>query len=236
MDLASNNAETLKKAQNGDKNALDTVVSANMGLVKAIAKRFIGRGTEFEDLVQIGSIGLVKAVRNFDVSAGNRFSTYAFPLITGEIKKHLRDDGTIKVSRTLKRDAAVVNRARQEYIKENGEEPTLSYLAEKSGLDAEEVVRAIEASTPVLSFSYQNDDGDKTMENLVGTDNIGDVCEKISLRQSLSALEKTEREIVVYRYYLCLSQKETGERLGLTQVMVSRKEKKILEKLKNELS
>ena len=230
-----NSAEALEKAQNGDKASLESVVSANMGLVKAIAKRFIGRGTEYEDLVQIGSIGLMKAVRNFDTSAGTMFSTYAFPLITGEIKKHLRDDGTIKVSRTLKRDASVISRLRQEYIKENGEEPTLSYLAEKSGLNSDEVVKAIEASTPILSFSYQNEDGE-TIENIVGVDEISEECEKISLRQALLLLEKTEREIVVNRYFLCLSQKETGEKLGMTQVAVSRKEKKILEKLRNELA
>lgn len=229
-------SEAIERAQNGDRNALDSVVTSNLGLVKAIAKRFIGRGTEYEDLVQIGSIGLMKAVRNFDVLAGTRFSTYAFPLITGEIKKHLRDDGTIKVSRVLKHDASVVNRIRQEYIKENGEEPPLSVITEKSGLDAAEVARAIEASTPVLSFSYQNDEGDRTVEDMVGSDNIGELCEKISLRQSLMLLEKTEREIVVDRYFLGLSQKETGERLGLTQVMVSRKEKKILEKLRDELT
>jgi RNA polymerase sporulation-specific sigma factor len=228
-----NTPAILERAGKGEKEAFDAVVLANMGLVKAIAKHFRDRGTDYEDLVQIGSIGLMKAVKNFDITAGTRFSTYAVPLITGEIKKHLRDDGIIKVSRELKRESAIVSKKRQEYVKENGEEPAVSVLASLCGLPEEEVVRACEASTPMLSFSEP--EGDTTLENLIGADNISATVEKISLRQAMLSLDHEEREIIYNRYFLGKSQKETGDVLGMTQVMISRKEKRIIEKMRNEM-
>ncbi|MDD4125421.1 MAG: sigma-70 family RNA polymerase sigma factor [Eubacteriales bacterium] len=228
-----NNPDLLERAKRGEKAAFDTVVIANMGLVKAIAKHFRDRGTDFEDLVQIGSIGLMKAVKNFDITAGTRFSTYAVPLITGEIKKHLRDDGIIKVSRELKRESALVSKKRQEYIQENGEEPTISALALLCGISEEDVANACEATMPMLSFSEP--EGDTTLENLIGTDNISAAVEKISLRQAMLCLAHDEREIIFNRYFLNKSQKETGEILGMTQVMISRKEKKIIKKMRQEM-
>ena len=228
-----NAPQAIEKAQNGDKAAFDRIISANMGLVRSIAVRFTGRGTEYEDLVQIGSIGLIKALKNFDLGAGTCFSTYAVPMVTGEIKKHLRDDGAIKVSRNVKRDAANVARKRQDFVKENGREPTVNELASLAGISAESVVAACEASAPMLSFSAPA--GDATLENLVGADNIDEACEKLSLRQAISKLDPEERAIVAQRYYLGRSQKETGEKLGLTQVTVSRREKNILKKLRESL-
>ncbi len=228
-----NSPDQLKLAKDGDKAAFDRIISANLGLVRSIAAHFTGRGTEYEDLVQIGSIGLIKALRRFDLNAGTCFSTYAVPMVTGEIKKHLRDDGAIKISRNVKRDAANVARKRQDFLKEHGREPTVTELASLAGIDAESVVTACEASAPMLSFSAPA--GETTLENLVGNDNISEICEKISLRQAISRLNETERAIVVQRYYLGRSQKETGERLGLTQVTVSRREKSIIEKLRSSL-
>ena len=223
----------ISAAQNGDRRAFDSIISANLGLVRSIAARFTGRGAEYEDLVQIGSIGLIKALKNFDVGAGTCFSTYAVPMVTGEIKKHLRDDGAIKVSREIKRDAALISRKRQEYIKEHGRDPTVNELASLAGITVENAVRACEASAPMLSFSAQ--EGETSLENVVGTDNIAEICEKISLRQAIALLDDEERGIVVQRYFYNRSQKETGERLGLTQVTVSRREKRILEKLRQAL-
>ncbi|MBO4500978.1 MAG: sigma-70 family RNA polymerase sigma factor [Clostridia bacterium] len=228
-----NSPEELRLAKEGDRAAFDRIIAANLGLVRSIAARFTGRGTEYEDLVQIGSIGLIKALKNFDLGAGTCFSTYAVPMVTGEIKKHLRDDGAIKVSRNIKRDAANVARKRQDFIKENGREPTVNELASLTGISAENVVAACEASAPMLSFSAPL--GDATLENLVGTDNIAETCEKLSLRQAISRLDPEERAIVELRYFLGRSQKETGERLGLTQVTVSRREKHILQKLRESL-
>jgi RNA polymerase sporulation-specific sigma factor len=228
-----NTPELFEKAKSGDKDAFDKVVLANMGLVKAIARHFTDRGTDFEDLVQIGSIGLMKAVKNYDLSSGNRFSTYAVPLITGEIKKHLRDDGIIKVSRELKRISSLVAKKRQEYVKEHGEEPSVSVLASLCDLSEIDVANACEATLPTLSFSEP--EGDTTLENLIGSDNITAAVEKISLRQAMLCLKHDEREIIFNRYFLNKSQKETGELLGMTQVMVSRKEKKIIEKMRKEM-
>lgn len=220
-------------AKRGDREAFDRLVLANMGLVKAIAKHFTERGTDFEDLVQIGSIGLMKAVKNYDIFSGNRFSTYAVPLIAGEIKKHLRDDGIIKISRDLKRDSALVSKKRQEYIQKYGDEPTVSTLANLCGLSEIRVANACETTLPMLSFSEP--EGDTTLENLIGSDNISSAVEKISLRQAMLCLKHEEREIIFNRYFLNKSQKETGKLLGMTQVMVSRKEKKIIEKLRKEM-
>ena len=220
-------------AKRGDREAFDRLVLANMGLVKAIAKHFTERGTDFEDLVQIGSIGLMKAVKNYDIFSGNRFSTYAVPLIAGEIKKHLRDDGIIKISRDLKRDSALVSKKRQEYIQKYGDEPTVSALANLCGLSEIRVANACETTLPMLSFSEP--EGDATLENLIGSDNISSAVEKISLRQAMLCLKHEESEIIFNRYFLNKSQKETGKLLGMTQVMVSRKEKKIIEKLRKEM-
>lgn len=231
--MDKNPNELIHKAQSGDKEVFDELVMNNMGLVRTIAKRFAGRGTDMEDLIQIGSIGLIKAVRHFDLSAGTKLSTYAVPLITGEIKKFLRDDGAIKVSRDIKHNSSVVSRKRREYITEHGEEPNVSTLAAICEMSEEDVIRACEASAPMLSFSEPA--GDTTLENLIGMDSIGEMCEKISLRQALALLEKDEKDIIVNRYFLGRSQKETGDALSMTQVMVSRKEKKIMEKLKEYL-
>ncbi len=229
------NDSLLPKAQDGDRVAFDTVISGNMGLVKSIAVRFRERGVDFEDLVQIGTIGLIKAVRNFDLSAGTRFSTYAVPMIMGEIKKFLRDDGTIKVSRELKRTGFLLQRKRDEFIRDNHTEPTIAQLAEMCGIEVETAAEAVEASSPLLSFSAPMGDGEATLENVVGTDNIGELAEKISLRQAINLLDNTDRQIIVMRYWKGMSQSEVGKAVGMTQVMVSRREKKIICRLRDEL-
>ncbi|MFA6730384.1 MAG: sigma-70 family RNA polymerase sigma factor [Eubacteriales bacterium] len=228
-----NASDLLERARGGEKPAFDKVVLANMGLVKAIARHFADRGTDFEDLVQIGSIGLMKAVKNFDPEKGTRFSTYAVPLITGEIKRHLRDDGIIKISRQLKREASLVAKTRRDYMAKNGEEPRLGVISALTGLSEQEVARACEATCPMLLLS--GPDEEHPLEGVLGEDNIALSVEKISLRQALGILERLERELIINRYFLGKSQKETGEVLGMTQVMVSRKEKKIIEKIRNEM-
>lgn len=229
-----NEAELLNRARGGDPDALSEAVKQNMGLVKAMALRFRERGTEVEDLIQIGSIGLIKAIRGFDTEYGTRFSTYAVPLIIGEIKKYLRDDGIIKISREVKRKSALVCRERQRLIMETGFEPRVTELAKASGMSDEEVVSALDAAAPVSSLSEQI--GDRCLEEIIPTDNISEYCEKLSLRQALSTLPRDERELMTLRYYKNLSQAKTAAILGMTQVKVSRKEKKIIEKLRKELA
>ncbi len=220
-------------AQQGDKNALDILVRENMGLVKSIAYRFRDRG-EVEDLVQIGVIGFIKAVRGFNFEKETVLSTYAVPLITGEIKRFLRDDGTIKVSRDLKQRGRLVLKAREKYISEYGTEPSLTELARLCDLTEEKVLEALDCALPVMSFSSPY--GDKTVEDFLGDDIMAPLTEEIALRQAVSLLPAEERMLIECRFYRCMSQQQTGEILGCTQVKVSRMEKKIMEKLRKQLS
>lgn len=223
----------IEKAQGGDADALEQLVTGNMGLVKSIAIRFRDRGVEFEDLCQIGTIGMIKAIRNFDFTHGTMFSTYAVPLIMGEIRKYLRDDGIIKVSRDLKRKGVFVLRTKEAYISENGREPTISELAAACNITVDEVVECLDASMSVMSFSEPV--GEVLLEDMLGFDNISELCDNIALRQAIAKLPEDEKQLVYYRFYKGLSQNKVGELFGMTQVKISRMEKKIMEKLKGAL-
>ncbi len=225
-----NPPELLDRARSGDSAAEDALVRENMGLVKSVAARFLGRGVEFDDLCQLGAIGMLKAIRNFDTSLGTAFSTYAVPLIIGEIKRFLRDDGMIKVSRDLRQKGAFLLRKREEYTAENGCEPTVTELAAYCGCTVEEAVEGLDAGNAVLSFSEPV--GERALEDLIGTDNISELCEREALRQAIQELPAQEKQLVLLRFYRGLSQQKVGELLGMTQVKVSRMEKKVLEKLR----
>ncbi|MBQ3154050.1 MAG: sigma-70 family RNA polymerase sigma factor [Clostridia bacterium] len=228
-----NSPELLTRARAGDAAAEETLMRENMGLVKSVAARFLGRGTEFEDLCQLGSIGMLKAIRNFDTSYGTAFSTYAVPLIIGEIKRFLRDDGMIKVSRELRQKGAFLLRRKEEFTSEHGREPTVTELAEFCGCSVEEAVEGLDAGNAVLSFSEPV--GERALEDLIGTDNIDELCEREALRQAVLDLPAEEKQLVLLRFYRGYSQQKAGEVLGMTQVKVSRTEKKILEKLRRML-
>ncbi len=228
-----NAPELLEKAKAGDTLAEEKLMQDNMGLVKSVAARFLGRGADFEDLCQLGSIGMLKAIRNFDTSYGTAFSTYAVPLIIGEIKRFLRDDGMIKVSRELRQKGAFLLRKKEEFTAENGREPTVTELAAYCECSVEEAVEGLDAGNAVLSFSEPV--GERALEDLIGTDNIGELCEKEALRQAVLSLPKEEKQLVLLRFYRGYSQQKAGEILGMTQVKVSRTEKKILEKLRKAL-
>lgn len=229
-----NELALFKAAQDGDKSALETLVTDNLGLVKSLAVRFRDRGTEIEDLIQIGAIGLIKAIRGFDEGFGTRFSTYAVPLICGEIKKHLRDDGIIKVSRELKRKSAVICREKQRIMTETGKEPHISELALVSGMSVEEATRALDATAAVGSL-YDGGEGELTPEETLWEDNVAAFSESFALKQAIKRLPDEEKKIVLLRYYRGMSQASTARCLGLTQVKISRREKKIMEKLKKEI-
>ena len=226
----------IRQSHDGDEKAREQLVEENIGLIWCIVKRFYGRGAEPEDLFQIGSIGLLKAIDKFDMTYDVKFSTYAVPMIMGEIKKYLRDDGIIKVSRELKRTGVLLQRKREEFMREKCAEPTVAELAALCGIETEEAAAALEASSPLLSFSAPVGDGEATLENLVGSDNIGELAEKISLRQAIAALDETDRRIIVLRYWKGLSQSDVGRTVGMTQVMVSRREKRIISRLREELA
>lgn len=232
----SDNAEYLKSAANGDEAACEKLIKNNYTLVTSVARRFLGRGCELEDLIQIGMIGMLKAIRSFDVDRGFSFSTYAVPMIMGEIRKFLRDDGLIKVGRKRKQNAYAVIRASETFAKEHGREAKLSDISEMTGLDIKEVGEALEACAPVVSTSALVGDSDGlTVEN---TSALSDTSfekevEKIALLEAVKLLEPIKRKIIILRYYKNLSQQETAEALGLTQVKISREEKKIYSLLRD---
>ncbi len=227
-------AALITRAKEGDGEALELLVDENTGLVRSIAVRFTGRGVDYDDLCQIGHIGMIKAIRNFDTERGTAFSTYAVPLIIGEIKRFLRDDGEIKVGREIKRRGALVMAAREKFITENEAEPTVSQLAQICGLSEEETVECITATSATVSLSEQVGD-DATIEDFIGVDFTPELNEKIALRQAINTLPDEEREIIYLRYFKNLTQTEVGRIMNMTQVTVSRREAKALAKLREEL-
>ena len=233
------NLELIRKYQEGDNKALEKLIEDNMGLVKNIARRFFGRGTEYEDIVQIGTIGMIKAAKSFDESYNTVFSTYAVPLIIGEIRRFLRDDGMIKVSRDVRKKGSVILHAKEEFQKEHLRDPKISELAEICGFSEDEVVYALDASTPVSSLqeSVGTDENSATIEEMTASDSneIESVIDNIALREAISHLPKIQQQIVHLRFFKELSQQQTANLLGLTQVKVSREEKKIFAFLRKEL-
>ena len=234
------NQELLKKASQGDESATEELMRINFGLVRSIVQRFRDRGVEYDDLMQIGSIGMLKAIRSFDPSKGTVFSTYAVPLIIGEIRRFIRDDGLIKVSRIYKQQGATLMREREKYISENGAEPKIEELAKRCGMSIEDAAVAIDASSAVasLSASINGDDETYTLESTLSSEKneIDGKIEHIALSQAISSLPPLWRKIVTLRYLREYSQQKTAEMLGLTQVKVSREEKKIFDVLRKQLS
>lgn len=233
------NFELLVRIKSGDEGALEALVRENLGLVKKIALRFTGRGAEYEDLIQIGVIGMIKAARSFDFDFCTVFSTYAVPLIMGEIRRFLRDDGPIKVGRGLKKRGMEIMRARQHFLAENGREPHISELCEMTDLSEEEIAESMEAISGVMSLSdpVNGEEGGVTLENSIADDSMAldKLTDRIALSEAIRKLPQLWREIIRLRYFKDLSQSETGRVLGLTQVKISREEQKILTQLKKAL-
>ena len=228
----------LKKAQEGDPEAELRLMEINQGLVNGLAHRFKGRGTDFEDLVQIGSIGMLKAIRSFDLSRGTAFSTSAVPLIIGEIRRFLRDDGMIKVSRNQKRLGARLMHQRELYLSEHGMEPPLSVLAELAGVSPEEAAGAMDSAAPVHSLSEPIGEDDLLLENILPStdDSLHKLVEQIALEETIKTLPALWKKILLLRYFRDYSQQQTADALGLTQVKISREEKKIFNHLREKLA
>lgn len=206
------------------------LIEANVRLVHSCCKRFTGRGMEYDDLFQVGCIGLLKAAEGFDESRGLCFSTYAVPTILGEIKRLFRDNGAVKVSRSLKELSMKVQREK-ERIEKSGREATLSLLSENLGASAEEIAEAIAASRNVISLTFENPDGERELQ--LPTESYEDeICSKLLIEDAIARLNKEEREIITLRYFGEKTQTESASILGISQVQVSRKEKKALEKLR----
>lgn len=233
------NYALIERAQKGDEEALTELLLRNAGLVRSIALRYVGRGTELEDLESLGNMGLIKAVRSFDLARGCAFSTYAVPLIFGEIRRFLRDDGPIKVSRAQKRIGASLATARESLAAEGVTDPPLSLVAARAGVSTETAREALEALTPPRSLAESplGEEGGATLADLISDSSETEAAfEKMALRAAIESLPELRRKILLLRYYRDLSQVETARLLGLSQVKISREEKKILAFLREKLS
>ena len=222
----------LRRARQGDREAAGKLVEENAGLIWSIARRYFGRGVEPDDLYQLGALGFLKAIAGFDTQYGTQFSTYAVPKIAGEIRRFLRDDGAIKVSRTLRERSQSIYSAREKLRVQLGREPVLSELAEETGLSVEEIADADLASAAPESFQQEMGDG-LTLETLLGTESPEEsLIEQLSLRAAIDLLPERERMTILLRFFKALTQEQTARVLGVSQVQVSRLERRALQKLR----
>lgn len=229
----TDNAALLKRAEMGDAKAEEELVEKNMGLVYSIAGRFTNRGCEAEDLIQIGAMGLIKAVKKFDRSFGVKLSTYAVPMIIGEIKRFLRDDGAIKVSRSVKENAARARRAEEELRRRLGRDPTITELARETGMDEWDITEAFDASLPPESLYSGAEDENPIINRLASDDTEERIVDKVFLKDALKTLSGREYEIIFQRYFRGRTQSEVAARVGVSQVQISRIEKSALMKLRS---
>ena len=229
----------IEKSHNGDKEAREQLVEENIGLIWCVVKRFYGRGTDAEDLFQIGCIGLIKAIDKFDLSYDVKFSTYAVPMISGEIKRFLRDDGMIKISRSLKELSYRTFQTREQMTDPIGREPTLEELSQEMGVEKEELVQAMEASGEVESL-YSGPIHQKEGSEISLLDKLEEkehreekILDRMLLGQLLEKLDGQERRLIYLRYFAEKTQSAVGKEMGISQVQVSRMEKKIIQNLRD---
>ena len=230
--------QLLREAQQGDENAMEILVTKNAGLVKSIVRKFLNRDAEYEDLFQIGYMGLVKAIHNYDESFNVRFSTYAVPLVMGEIKRFLRDDGIIKVSRSIKEVRQQVAKTTAELKEKLQREPTVNEIAQVLDMDVQELVVAMESALPCLSIYepiYEDEDSAMLLLDRLSDARQNNIENRIALKEMLSQLEARDRQIIIMRYFMDKTQSETAKKLGVSQVQVSRLEAKILKKMRTSM-
>ncbi|MGB9813841.1 MAG: SigF/SigG family RNA polymerase sporulation sigma factor [Thermovenabulum sp.] len=232
------NIELLSKAKSGDELAKEKLIQRNLALVYNIAKRFENRGFELEDLIQIGTIGLLKAIDKFDLSYNVKFSTYAVPMIIGEIKRQIRDNNTIKISRKIKEISYKIQKTKEFLEKQLGREPTIREISEELGISIEEINMSLEASKPIISLNevaYQDDSNPIYVLDKIETnpEDMISILDNISLKEAISKLEGIERKVIFLRYFKDKTQSQIAEILGISQVQVSRLEKRILQKMRN---
>ena len=233
------NKDDIIAAQNGNQEKLEKILKDNNGLTWSIVKRFTGRGYEVEDLYQIGCMGFIKAIKRFDASFDVKISTYAVPYILGEIKRFIRDDGLIKVSRSIKELGIKIRETEQEYIKREGKEITINLLAKKLKVTKEEIAVAIDSTRTIESLNDDNPSDDKLskLETIsTGTDEANMIINKISIKELIENLDTREKEIILLRYYKEKTQTEVAQILGITQVQVSRIESRVLSNMKKSLT
>lgn len=225
--------ELIVRCQAGDMDAKEAIIAENSGLIWSVARRFLGRGAEADDIYQLACLGFLKAVEGFDLSFGTQFSTYAVPKISGEIRRFLRDDGAVKVSRSIKEQAANIKIARNRLMIDLGREPTISEIAEETGLSLEEIAMAESATASVESINQETGDEGFTLESvLTDTQSEEKLLEQLALHQAIEKLPEREAMVIKLRYFHGLTQQRVSKVLGVSQVQVSRIEKRVLEKLR----
>lgn len=232
--------EYIRRAKTGESHAKERLLSENVSLVKCIVKRYLGKGVEYDDLFQIGCIGFLKAIDGFDERFQVKFSTYAVPMIAGEIKRFMRDDGSVKVSRSIKQAAKEINRYIEEVVRRRGEQPSVKEIAEQFHMDAAETVFIMGSSKMPLSLYGGTEQGDGKERELIDTlpakDEQEDWLDKFLLRGAIEELPERERKIIVLRYFRDMTQSEVAERIGVSQVQVSRIESRIIQSFREKLS
>ncbi len=234
--MTAGTLDLLALAKGGDEAAVERVLAENSGLIWAVVRRYYGRGAEPEDLYQLGCLGFLKAVRGFDADYGTQFSTYAVPKIAGEIRRYLRDSGSVKVGRTLKERSSAIYAARERLRTRLGREPALSELSEATGLTAEEIAVAELASAPPDSLQQENADGLTLESTLASPMTEESMVERIALRAAIDRLPDRERKTILLRFFKGMTQQQCARILGVSQVQVSRLEKRAIEKLRMDLA
>lgn len=235
------NVPLIEKSRQGDKEALNQLIELNIPLVSAISKKFLNRGYEYDDIFQIGCLGLVKAINNFDMKFNVRFSTYAVPMIMGEIKRFLRDDGIIKVSRSVKTTARKIHYDKETLSKQLNREPTIEELSEYTGVSTEEILYAMDSMSSMLYLQdtiHQDDGAPVLLIDKLGEtgEEDHDMVDKIALKDALASLDAKSRQIIMLRYFKDKTQSQVAQMLGISQVQVSRIEKKVLKNMRAKLS
>lgn len=228
----------VEKAKSGDDYSKEQLITINAPLIKSIVKRYLNKGIEYEDLYQLGAMGFVKAINNYDSNFNVKFTTYAVPMIAGEIKRFLRDDGSVKVSRSIKHTAIEIRNFINEYNKVNSTNPTLENIAEALNLDVNSVVLALEANTNPISLSEKFDEGEDSLsliDKISDEFSVDGFIDKFALRETIETLTAKEKQVIIMRYYLDKTQSEIAKELGVSQVQVSRIENKVLLDLKDKL-
>lgn len=229
--------ELIARSQAGEEGATQTLVEENSGLIWSVARRFVGRGTELDDLYQLGCLGFLKAVEGFDLEYGTQFSTYAVPKIAGEIRRFLRDDGAVKVSRSLKEQSATIKATRSRLMTALGREPTIQEISRQTGFSPEEIALAETATAATESIQKESGEEGFSLENILSdTESEERMLEKISLRQAVDALPDREQTVIRLRYFHALTQQRVAKVMSISQVQVSRIEKKALGLLRDLLA
>ena len=239
--LQERNLRLLERAREGDASAEEDLIRENMGLVRHVARRFIDRGVEMEDLLQIGTLGMLKAIRSFSMERGTAFSTYAVPLIIGEIRRYIRDSGPVKVSRIYKRQGLALMHEKNRIQTTEGREAGIAELAARCGVSVEEAAISLDALSPIISLSdFVYGEDTVTVEGVLSDEESEReserICDRVAISQSINRMPPLWRQIVILRYYRSMTQQQVADALSLTQVKVSREEKKLLAFLREELS